>query len=57
MTDPAQVSRAIDEAVAALDGVDDCVDIFGATWSKVQDFSTQLWDTAIHYNLTQVICP
>ena len=55
MTDPAQVSWAIDEAVAALGGVDVCVDIIGgATWSKVEDFTTQLWDLAIHYNLTQV---
>ena len=55
MTDPAQVSRAIDEAVAALGGVDVCVDIIGgATWSKVEDFTTQSWDVAIHYNLTQV---
>ena len=55
MTDPAQVSRAIDEAVAALGGVDVCVDIIGgATWSKVEDLTTQSWDVAIHYNLTQV---
>jgi NAD(P)-dependent dehydrogenase (short-subunit alcohol dehydrogenase family) len=55
MTDHAQVEQAIDEAVAALGGVDVCVDIIGgATWSKVEDFSTQLWDVAIHYNLTQV---
>ncbi|MGO9033476.1 SDR family NAD(P)-dependent oxidoreductase, partial [Mycobacterium sp.] len=55
MTDPAQVSRAIDEAVAALGGVDVCVDIIGgATWSKVEDFTTQMWDLAIHYNLNQV---
>ena len=60
MTDPAQVSRAIDEAVAAMGGIDVCVDIIGgATWSKVEDFTTQLWDAqlwdaAIHYNLTQV---
>jgi 3-oxoacyl-[acyl-carrier protein] reductase len=55
MTDPAQVSRAIDDAVAALGGVDVCVDIIGgATWSKVEDFTTQSWDVAIHYNLTQV---
>jgi NAD(P)-dependent dehydrogenase (short-subunit alcohol dehydrogenase family) len=55
MTDHAQVSRAIDEAVAALGGVDVCVDIIGgATWSKVEDFTTQLWDAAIHYNLNQV---
>jgi NAD(P)-dependent dehydrogenase (short-subunit alcohol dehydrogenase family) len=55
MTDPAQVSRAIDEAVAALGGVEVCVDIIGgATWSKVEDFTTQLWDVTIHYNLNQV---
>ncbi|OBI30474.1 3-oxoacyl-ACP reductase [Mycobacterium sp. E1386] len=55
MTDPVQVGRAIDDAVAALGGIDVCVDIIGgATWSKVEDFTTQLWDTAIHYNLTQV---
>jgi NAD(P)-dependent dehydrogenase (short-subunit alcohol dehydrogenase family) len=52
MTDPAQVSRAIDEPVATLGGVDVCVDITGATKSKVEDFTTQLWDAAIHYNLT-----
>jgi NAD(P)-dependent dehydrogenase (short-subunit alcohol dehydrogenase family) len=55
MTDPEQVGRAIDDVVAALGGVDVCVDIIGgATWSKVEDFTTQLWDAAIHYNLTQV---
>jgi len=55
MTDPEQVGRAIDDAVAALGGVDVCVDIIGgATWSKVEDFTTQLWDAAIHYNLNQV---
>ncbi|MGO9749358.1 MAG: SDR family NAD(P)-dependent oxidoreductase [Mycobacterium sp.] len=54
MTDPVQVGRAIDDAVAALGGVDVCVDtIGGATWSKVEDFPTQLWDAAIHYNLTR----
>jgi NAD(P)-dependent dehydrogenase (short-subunit alcohol dehydrogenase family) len=53
MTDPAQVGRAIDEPVATLGGVEVCVDIIGgATWSKVEDFTTQLWDAAIHYNLT-----
>jgi 3-oxoacyl-[acyl-carrier protein] reductase len=32
-----------------------CVDtIGGATWPKVEDFTDQLWDAAIHYNLTQV---
>lgn len=55
MTDPEQVGRAIDDVEAALGGVDVCVDIIGgATWSKVEDFTPQLWDTAIHYNLTQV---
>ncbi|ORW26735.1 hypothetical protein AWC19_03375 [Mycobacterium palustre] len=55
MTDPVQVGRAIDHAVAALRGLDVCVDIIGAaTWSKVEDFTTQLWDATIHYNLTQV---
>ena len=55
MTDPVQVGRAIDDVEAALGGVDVCVDIIGgATWSKVEDFTPQLWDAAIHYNLTQV---
>ncbi len=55
MTDPVQVGRAIDDAVAALGGVDVCVDIIGgATWSKVEDFTTQVWDATIQYNLNQV---
>ncbi|OBH08169.1 SDR family NAD(P)-dependent oxidoreductase [Mycobacterium sp. E3247] len=55
MTDPEQVGRAIDDVEAALGGIDVCVDIIGgATWSKVEDFTPQLWDAAIHYNLTQV---
>lgn len=55
MTDPEQVGRAIDDVEAALGGVDVCVDIIGgATWSKVEDFTPQLWDATIHYNLTQV---
>ncbi|WP_369830428.1 SDR family NAD(P)-dependent oxidoreductase [Mycobacterium sp. E2327] len=55
MTDPVQVGRAIDDVVAALGGVDVCVDIIGgATWSKVEDFTTQMWDATIRYNLTQV---
>ena len=50
-----QVGRAIDDAVAALGGVDVCVDIIGgATWSKVEDFTTQVWDATIQYNLNQV---
>lgn len=55
-TDPVQVGRAIDEAVVALVGIDVSVDIIGgANWSKVEDFTTQLWDAAIDYNLTQVL--
>ncbi|OBH84024.1 3-oxoacyl-ACP reductase [Mycobacterium scrofulaceum] len=55
MTEPEQVGRAIDDVEAALGGIDVCVDIIGgATWSKVEDFTPQLWDTAIQYNLTQV---
>ncbi|MGD1257817.1 SDR family NAD(P)-dependent oxidoreductase [Mycobacterium seoulense] len=55
MTDAEQVGRAIDDVEAALGGIDVCVDIIGgATWSKVEDFTTELWDAAIHYNLTQV---
>ncbi|UXA05073.1 SDR family oxidoreductase [Mycobacterium sp. SMC-2] len=55
MTDSEQVGRAIDDVEAALGGIDVCVDIIGgATWSKVEDFTTELWDAAIHYNLTQV---
>jgi NAD(P)-dependent dehydrogenase (short-subunit alcohol dehydrogenase family) len=55
MTDAEQVGRAIDDAVAALGGVDVCADIIGgATWPKVEDVTNQLWDAAIHYNLTQV---
>jgi NAD(P)-dependent dehydrogenase (short-subunit alcohol dehydrogenase family) len=55
MTDPIQVGGAVDDAVAALGGVDVCVDIIGgATWSKVEDFTTEVWDATIHYNLNQV---
>ncbi len=55
MTDPQQVRRAVAQAIDQLGGIDVCVDIIGgATWSTVQDFDAQLWDAAIHYNLTQV---
>ncbi len=55
MTDPLQVGRAIDDAVAALGGIDVCVDIIGgATWCKVEDFTPQVWDATIQYNLNQV---
>ena len=55
MTDPPQVKRAIDEAVAELGGIDVCVDIIGkGTWNTVQDFEPAEWDWTILNNLTHV---
>ena len=55
MTDPHQVERAIDEAMAALGGIDVCVDIIGrALWEKAEDFSNDDWVWTIDNNLTQV---
>lgn len=55
MTDPAQVQRAVDEAVAALGSLDVCVDIIGgARWDKAVDVTEADWDWTILNNLTQV---
>ena len=55
MTDVAQVSRALDEAVAGLGGIDVCVDIIGkGTWDRAQDFSPSEWAWTIENNLTHV---
>jgi 3-oxoacyl-[acyl-carrier protein] reductase len=55
MTDSQQVDRAVDEAVAALGGLDVCVDIIGKThWDKVEELTDEIWDWTITYNLTQV---
>jgi len=53
--DRAQVTRAFDEAVAQLGGVDVCVDIVGlATWNSVLDISPQEWNDQLAENLTHV---
>ncbi len=55
MTDPAQVQRAVDEAVASLGGLDVCVDIIGkATWDRVENTSLEDWEFSILHNVTQV---
>jgi 3-oxoacyl-[acyl-carrier protein] reductase len=55
MTDSQEVDRAVDEAVAALGGLDVCVDIIGKThWDRVEELTDEIWDWTITYNLTQV---
>jgi NAD(P)-dependent dehydrogenase (short-subunit alcohol dehydrogenase family) len=55
VTDPQQATRAIDDAAAALDGIDLCVDIIGGSrWSKAQTFSDVDWEWTIANNLSQV---
>lgn len=55
MTDPAQVRRALDEAVAMMGGIDVCVDIIGgARWDKAEEFTEDDWAWTIQNNLTQV---
>lgn len=55
MTDPAQVDRALDEAVAGLGSLDVCVDIIGgARWDRAQDFSDEDWAWTIQNNVSQV---
>ncbi|MGP0032578.1 MAG: SDR family NAD(P)-dependent oxidoreductase [Acidimicrobiales bacterium] len=55
MTDRAEVARAMDEAIAALGGIDVCVDIIGgAMWNKVEDVTPGEWAWTIENNLTQV---
>src|SRR6516162_6321381 len=55
MTVPAEVDRAVEEAVAGLGPVDVCVDIIGgARWEKAESFSDQDWQWTILNNLTQV---
>jgi NAD(P)-dependent dehydrogenase (short-subunit alcohol dehydrogenase family) len=53
--DPQQVSRAFDEAITHLGGIDVCVDIVGfATWNGVLDISADEWNAQLTENLTQV---
>ena len=55
MTVPAEVERAVDEAVAGLGSIDVCVDIIGgARWEKAESFSEGDWQWTILNNLTQV---
>jgi len=54
LTDRAQVARAVDEAVAALGGIDIAVDIVGgARWGSVLDFDDEDWDWTLDHNLRQ----
>jgi 3-oxoacyl-[acyl-carrier protein] reductase len=55
MTDPAQVTRAVDEAAAGLGSLDVCVDIIGAAqWDQALDTSDETWDWTILNNVPQV---
>lgn len=55
MTDPAQVARAVDEAVSGLGSLDVCVDIIGAArWDQALNTSDEDWDWTILNNVTQV---
>jgi 3-oxoacyl-[acyl-carrier protein] reductase len=55
MTVPADVQRAVDEAVAGLGSIDICVDIIGgARWDRAESFSDRDWQWTILNNLTQV---
>jgi 3-oxoacyl-[acyl-carrier protein] reductase len=55
MTVPAEVQRAVDEAVAGLGSVDVCVDIIGgARWDRAESFSDEDWQWTIVNNVTQV---
>jgi NAD(P)-dependent dehydrogenase (short-subunit alcohol dehydrogenase family) len=55
MTIPADVQRAVDEAVAGLGSIDVCVDIIGgARWDRAESFSEEDWQWTILNNMTQV---
>jgi NAD(P)-dependent dehydrogenase (short-subunit alcohol dehydrogenase family) len=55
VTDPSQAARAVDEAVAALGGVDVCVDIVGeAVFANSHEFPVDMWDLDLRRNLSQV---
>ena len=53
MTVPEESQRAVDEAVAALGGVDVCVDIIGgARWAPLVDFTDEDWRWTIENNIS-----
>jgi 3-oxoacyl-[acyl-carrier protein] reductase len=55
VTDPSQAASAIDEAAAALGGIDVCVDIVGdARWGQAHELSDEIWDWTIRNNLSHV---
>lgn len=55
VTDPAQATRAINDAATALGSIDVCVDVVGGSrWSPVDVFSDEDWDWTIANNLSQV---
>lgn len=55
VTDEAQVSSVIDEAVSELGGLDTCVNIIGHTnWSRTTETTAAEWNQALLINLTQV---
>ena len=55
MTKPDQVQRAVDEAVAALGGIDVCVNIIGgARWGAFVDFTDEDWHWSIDNNINHV---
>ncbi|HEY6427442.1 MAG TPA: SDR family oxidoreductase [Acidimicrobiales bacterium] len=55
MTVPADVERAVEEAVAGLGSIDVCVDIIGgARWDRAESFSDEDWQWTLLNNVTQV---
>jgi NAD(P)-dependent dehydrogenase (short-subunit alcohol dehydrogenase family) len=55
MTLPADVERAVQEAVAGLGSIDVSVDIIGgARWDNAQSFSDEDWQWTLLNNVTQV---
>ena len=55
MTVPADVQRAVDEAVDGLGSIDACVDIIGgARWERADSFSDEDWQWTMLNNVTQV---
>jgi 3-oxoacyl-[acyl-carrier protein] reductase len=55
MTVPAEVQRAVEQAVAGLGSIDVCVDIIGgARWDRAESFSDEDWQWTVLNNMTQV---
>lgn len=55
MTDRDAATKAVEQAVKTLGGIDICVDIIGgATWNKVEDVTAKEWTWTIENNLSHV---